>query len=209
MKKVSDLTIFEYQNAFAIEANKRASATQKKIELVEYFFDVDGMKTPITEVNKKYAYIKKSVEDAKNSKAKKHINVGGRWYRVDYLFDGLTAGQLIDIMSLELGTEADVCNNMHKVMASLTRKCKFGKWFAEVYNGENFKTRAEIMLHCCKMKDVFGVVGFFLSVSESWSKNMETYLNNQSRLLTAEARKEARTAKQIMTDKAFMKGTGG
>jgi hypothetical protein len=209
MKPISELTIFEYQNAYSIEANRRASATQKKVELVEYFFNVDGMKLPITEVNKKYAQIKASIETAKSARSKSHIFVGGGWYKVDYLYDGLTAGQLIDVMALDLSTEGSVCNNMHKVMAALTRKCRWYKFGVEAYNADGFQARATKMLYCCKMADVFGVVAFFLSVSESWSKNTEIYLNNQSRLLTAEALREGMTAKQIMRDKASMKDTGG
>jgi hypothetical protein len=78
-------------------------------------------------------------------------------------------------MDINTTDERQLLQNLHRIMASLSREGGFMGWFPKKYDGAAHAERAELFKKHAKVGDVWGVVSFFLLSSESYLKILSDY----------------------------------
>ena len=175
--KLQDLTIAQFQRIAALELSEALEPSDKRVGVVAIVEGVEVgmvMEMPAKAVAKRYKEIIKDWNELPTLAHKKKFWADGRWWIPTVFTDELTAGQLIDLMSLDTSNEKALVQNLHKIMATL---CREGGWFGlpKKYDGASHAQRAEVMQKHAKIGDVWGVVSFFLLSSESYLQILSDY----------------------------------
>jgi len=179
--KLTQLTIEQFQQVANIEFTQELDMLDKKIGVISVVdkksLDELYKEQPMY-IHKRYTEIITQWNRLPAIIFKTRFKAGNKWYKPILYTDQLNAGQLIDLMSYNTSNEQELVKNLHNIMATLCCECKFYKWFPEKYTSATHKQRAEYLLQNAKIKDVWGVVSFFLLSSESYLKALQTYSNN-------------------------------
>jgi len=186
MSLLNKITIDQFQRLVSIEANSIYTTSDKKIGVVAVIDNIpieQVKKMTIAEVNKRYAEINAASKSLSTLAAKQHAKIGGKWYRFEWFIDEISAGQLVELYSYDMTSEQGVIDNLHLILATLSRECRVWKWWPKVYDGKGHKQRAEAMLQM-NMGDVWGYAAFFLQLSEPLLTIMRKYLTEQERKMT-------------------------
>ena len=178
--KLQDLTIAQFQRIAALELSEALEPSDKRVGVVAIVEGVEVgmvMEMPAKAVTKRYKEIIKDWNELPTLAYKKKFWADGRWWIPTVFTDELTAGQLIDLMSLDTSNEKALVQNLHKIMATL---CREGGWFGlpKKYDGASHAQRAEVMQKHAKIGDVWGVVSFFLLSSESYLQILSDYFKH-------------------------------
>ena len=178
-----DLTIDQFQRIVAVQQVPGISDADVKVNVVAIALD----KTP-DEVKKmklrEVAAIYKAMTDFAFEQLpyKETIRIGRHYYRMTLFADQLKAGQLLELFEYDMTNEAQVVQNMHKILATLSRRCRVWKLLPEAYDGTAHAKRAEAMLQMT-LRDAWGIVGFFLSLSEPLLMALATYSNKTTKTM--------------------------
>ena len=186
MSLLHKITVDQFQRLVSIEANSIYTTSDKKIGVVAVIDNVpieQVKKMTIAEVNKRYAEINAASKSLSTLAAKRHTKVAGKWYQFEWFIDEISAGQLVELYSYDMTSEQGVIDNLHLILATLSRECRVWKWWPKVYDGKGHKQRAEAMLQM-NMGDVWGYAAFFLQPSEPLLTIMRKYLTEQERKMT-------------------------
>ena len=62
----------------------------------------------------------------------------------------------------DMTSELAVIDNLHLILATLSRECRVWKWWPMAYDGKGHKERAEVMRQMV-VADVWGYAAFFCS----------------------------------------------
>jgi len=127
-------------------------------------------------LNKLYAQIEAQFKELREAKPVYWVRIGLTWYQVDVFYRELSAGQYIDLMAINGKDDADLADNLDRIMAILCRKCRFLWFLPEKYNTKTFDSRRELFRNECRIKEVMGVVNFFLRSWEESSSHIATFL---------------------------------
>ena len=164
MSLLNQITVDELQRISSIENNSIYTASDKKVGVVAV---VDGvgiaevMHRTIAQVNKRYAEIQQASQQLPSLQAKRTIRVGAKYYRFEWFIDEITAGQLVELFSYDMTSELAVIDNLHLILATLSRECRMWKWWPKAYDGKGHKKRAGAMRHMV-VADVWGYAAFWL-----------------------------------------------
>ena len=186
MSLLNQITVDELQRISSIENNTIYTASDKKVGVVAV---VDGvpiaevMHRTIAQVNKRYAEIQQASQQLPSLQAKRTIRVGAKYYRFEWFIDEITAGQLVELFSYDMTSELAVIDNLHLILATLSRECRMWKWWPKAYDGKGHKARAEAMRQMV-VADVWGYAAFFLQLSEPLLTIMRKSLMDQATTTT-------------------------
>ena len=186
MSLLNKITVDQFQRIVSIEANAIYTTSDKKIGVIAV---LDGIpieqvkKMTIAEVNKRYGEINAASKSLSSLTAKRHAKVAGKWYQFEWFIDEISAGQLVELYSYDMTSEQGVIDNLHLILATLSRECKVWKWWPKAYDGKGHKQRAEAMLQM-NMGDVWGYAAFFLQLSEPLLTIMRKSLTEQGTTTT-------------------------
>jgi hypothetical protein len=186
MSLLNKITVDQFQRIVSIEANSIYTTSDKKIGVVAVIDNVpieQVKKMTIAEVNKRYAEINAASKSLSTLAAKQYAKVAGKWYRFEWFIDEISAGQLVELYSYDMTSEHGVIDNLHLILATLSRECRVWKWWPKAYDGKGHKQRAEAMLQM-NMGDVWGYAAFFLQLSEPLLTIMRKSLTEQERKMT-------------------------
>ena len=170
-----DLTIDQFQRIIAVEQVPGISDADLKVSVVSIVLN----KTP-DEVKQMSLYdvgrVYKSVQDFGFPELpyKQKIQIGKDYYHFDLYADKLKAGQLVELFEYNMNDQNEVVQNMHKILASISRKCRVWRFLSEKYNGATHDKRAEAMKQMT-LRDAYGIVGFFLRISQPLLNALATY----------------------------------
>lgn len=181
--KLTDLTIQQFQSLAAIELSTVFSLHEKRIGVVavmEGKTPDDVMKLKVSEITRKY----KTIVDQWNWLPEMHpiskFKAGNRWYFVSREIDKMTAAQLIELMSYDVKSELRMVEDLHLILASMSRRCRWFRWAAEPYDGTGHAARAEYLRKNAKIGYIWGAISFFLLTSQEFAKNTKDYFANQT-----------------------------
>jgi hypothetical protein len=186
MSLLHQITVDQLQRISSIEASRIYTPADKKLGVVAI---VDGvpiaevMRRKVLDVNKRYAEIKAASEQLPTLQAKRTIRVKAKWYRFEWFIDEITAGQLVELFSYDMTDEQGIIDNLHNILATLSRECRFYKWWPKAYDGKGHKARAEAMRKM-SVADVWGYAAFFLQFSEPLLTIMQKSLTAQATTTT-------------------------
>jgi len=186
MSILNKITVDQFQRIVSIEANAIYTTSDKKIGVIAV---LDGIpieqvkKMTIAEVNKRYGEINAASKSLSSLAAKRHAQVAGKWYQFEWFIDEISAGQLVELYSYDMSSEQGVIDNLHLILATLSRECRVWKWCSKAYDGKGHKQRAEAMLQM-NMGDVWGYAAFFLQLSEPLLTIMRKSLTEQQKKMT-------------------------
>ena len=181
MSILNKITVDQFQRIVSIEANSIYTTSDKKIGVIAV---LDGIpieqvkKLTIAEVNKRYGEINAASKALPTLAAKRFAHIGRKWYRFEWFIDEISAGQLVELYSYDMTSEQGVIDNLHLILATLSRECRVWKWWPKAYDGKGHKQRAEVMTQM-KMGDVWGYAAFFLQLSEPLLTIMRRSLTDQ------------------------------
>ena len=176
--KLQDLTIDQFQRIGAIEFSSVLGDYDKRIGVVSI---VDGAdvslvrEMPAKAVLKRYKAIVSEWNALPALGYKRKFKAGGKWWIPTVFTDELTAGQLIELMDINTTDEKQLLQNLHRIMATLSKEGGLFGLFPKKYDGAAHAERAELMKKHAKVGDVWGVVSFFLLSSESYLKVLSDY----------------------------------
>jgi hypothetical protein len=188
MSLLSKLSVSQFQRIVSIEASTIYSIADKKVGVVAIADNVainEVMQRSVLEVNKRYDAIQQASQELPSLQAKRTIRVGAKWYRFEWFIDEITAGQLVELFSYDMTSDATVIENLHLILATLSRECRFGKYWPKAYDGKGHSKRAEVMRQMM-MGDVWGYAAFFLQLSEPLLMIMQKSLTAQTKNLTTD-----------------------
>jgi hypothetical protein len=188
MSLLHQITVDQLQRITSIENNAIYTDADKKIGIIAVVEELPiakVMQRTISEVNKRYAEIKKASQDLPSLQAKRTIRVGAKWYRFEWFIDEITAGQLVELFSYDMTDEQGIIDNLHNILATLSRECRFYKWWPKAYDGKGHKARAEAMKKM-SVGDVWGYAAFFLQLSEPLLTIMQKSLTAQATTTTTD-----------------------
>lgn len=186
MSILNQITVDQFQRIVSIEANTIYTASDKKIGVVAVLDNIpieQVKKLTIAEVNKRYGEINAASNALPTLAAKRFARIGGKWYRFEWFIDEISAGQLVELYSYDMTTEQGVIDNLHLILATLSRECRLWKWWPKAYDGKDHKARSEAMLQM-KMSDVWGYAAFFLQLSKPLLTIMQKSLTEQAKTKT-------------------------
>ena len=189
MSILNRLTVDQFQRIVSIEGNQIYTAADKKVGVVAVADSVpiaEVMQRSVAEVNKRYVAIQRASELLPSLQAKRTVRIGAKWYRFEWFIDEITAGQLVELFSYDMTNETTVIENLHLILATLSRECRFGKYWPKAYDGKGHKQRALVMKQMM-MADVWGYAAFFLQLSEPLLTIMRRSLTERSKRTTAKA----------------------
>jgi len=176
--KLQDLTIDQFQRIGAIEFSSVLGDYDKRIGVVSIVEGVDVSlvrEMPAKAVLKRYKAIVSEWNALPALGYKRKFKAGGKWWIPTVFTDELTAGQLIELMDINTTDEKQLLQNLHRIMASLSREGGFMGWFPKKYDGAADAERAEFFKKHARVGDFWGVVCFFLLSSESYLKVLSGY----------------------------------
>lgn len=186
MSILNQITVDQFQRIVSIEANTIYTASDKKIGVVAVLDNLpieQVKKMTIAEVNKRYGEINAASKALPTLAAKRFARIGRKWYRFEWFIDEISAGQLVELYSYDMTSEQGVIENLHLILATLSRECRVWKWWPKAYNGKGHKQRAEAMLQM-NMGDVWGYAAFFLQLSDPLLTIMRKSLTEQQKKMT-------------------------
>jgi hypothetical protein len=176
--KLQDLTIDQFQRIAALELSPALNDADKRVGVVAI---VEGVEVaivrdmPATALTKRYKAIVKEWNELPALAYKRKFKAGGKWWIPTVFTDELTAGQLIELMDINTSDERQLVQNLHRIMATLSREAGLFGFFPKKYDGAAHAERAEIMKRHATIGDVWGVVSFFLLSSESYLRLLSDY----------------------------------
>jgi hypothetical protein len=94
MSLLHQITVDQLQRITSIENNAIYTDADKKIGIIAVVEELPiakVMQRTISEVNKRYAEIKRASQDLPTLQAKRTIRVGAKWYRFEWFIDEITA----------------------------------------------------------------------------------------------------------------------
>jgi hypothetical protein len=176
------MTIEKFQVLAAIELSEIFDSNEKRIGVVSAYSgkSVDQiMAWPVTKIIKEYKKIIEQWNWLPELQPKAKFQAGNRWYVGAKYINEMTAAQLIEIMSYDTKNERLMIENLHMILASLTRECKYYRWAPEPYSGANHAARAEQMRKHATIGDIWGLISFFLWITTELSGNLMEYLEQK------------------------------
>lgn len=179
-----DLTIDQFQRIVALQAIPQKEL-KLKLAVAAVVLDKpldEVKKLPISKVNDIYRPIKSFQLGEVNFKTR--LKIDGQWYAMTLYTDQLKAGQLLELYSYNMTDEMQVVQDLHKILATLARKCRYGKWFPEKYDGGTHAQRAEVFRTKATLRDAWAVVGFFLLLSRPLLQAITTSLTQDTEKTT-------------------------
>lgn len=172
------LSLKQFQRIAQIETNDNLTDYYKIISIVSVARNIafdDAEKMTFDECKKIYAALPITIKELNAVPYNHFIRIGNEWYKMETNFNKLSAGQLIELLNYEMSNDDDIIKDMHKILATLSRRCRFYKWFPERYNADNHSARAKKFLKV-DVKNVFGYTGFFLVFLEILLENLRSVL---------------------------------
>jgi hypothetical protein len=175
---VLDLTIDQFQRLYSIESNSLLSLPEKRIGACAVVLSAttDQVKAlPLKTIADTYKAIQSGLAKMPELKMKQTATVNGKRYKFTFRTDKLKTGQFIDMTFFDFKDENLTVQNLHKVMATLSREMT---WYGtqKLYDATTHAQRAEAFRLHGKIADVWGVASFFLLASESLYKISQSYL---------------------------------
>jgi hypothetical protein len=176
-----DLTIDQFQRIISVQQIPQTPAELKvavvAIALNETTDKVKQM--PMSRVNDIYRPI--AHFKLPELRFKETLRIGKDYYRMSLYADTIKTGQLLELFSYETADEARVIQDLHKILATLARRCRLYKWFPEKYNGATHAERAELFRTKATLRDAWSVVGFFLLLSQPLLSVMSSSLQTKTK----------------------------
>lgn len=172
-----DLTIDQFQRIVALQSIPQTSAELKTAVVAVVLNEpIEKVKSlPMSKVNDIYRPIAEF--KLPELRYKETLRIGGKWYRMSLYADTIKAGQLLELFSYDTTDEVKVIQDLHKVLATLARECRFYKWLPEKYSGGKHSERAELFRTNATLRDAWSVVGFFLLLSQPLLSVMSSSLS--------------------------------
>lgn len=180
--KLTDLTIEKFQSLAAIELSTVFSLHEKRIGVVAIMEDKDPdevMKMKVSEITRKYKAIVDQWNWLPEMKPIAKFRAGDRWYYVSKEIDFMTSGQLIELMSYDVKSELKMVEDLHLILASMSRRCLWLRWVPEQYDGSGHAVRAEYLRKNAKVGHIWGAIAFFLLTSQEFAKITKDYFVNR------------------------------
>lgn len=180
------LTLKQFQRIAQIEANDDLTEYYKIVSIAAVARKMkfeDAEKIPFEECKKIYAALPISIKELNDVRYDPFIRIGRDWYRMETNFNKLSAGQLIELLNYEMSNDDEIVKEMHNILATLSRRCRFYKWFPEKYNADQHQKRAKKFLNV-DVKTVFGYTGFFLIFLEILLENLRSVLAEEMTSIT-------------------------
>jgi len=180
--KLTDLTIEKFQSLAAIELSTVFSLHEKRIGVVAIMEDKDPddiMRMKVSEIVRKYKAIVDQWNWLPEMKPISKFKAGDRWYHVSKEIDFMTSGQLIELMSYDVKSELKMVEDLHLILASMSRRCLWLRWVPEQYDGSGHAARAEYLKKNAKVGHIWGAIAFFLLTSQEFAKITKDYFVNQ------------------------------
>lgn len=180
------LTIRQLQKINSIEKNENITNYYKVISIDAIVngntFAISEKKT-YSECQKTCEKVKTYIQTLSDAPFSKYIKTKNGWYLMETDFNKLSAGQLIELLEYDLSDADATIENMAKVLSTLSRKCKFGKFFPEKYNADNYKKRVGYFEEV-DIRVAFGYTNFFLIFTEILSQTLENALEKEMNTIT-------------------------
>lgn len=175
---VLDLTIDQFQRLYSIESNSLLSLPEKRIGACAIVLGktTEEIKAlPHKTTSDTYKAIQHGLAKMPELKMKHTATINGKRYKFTFRTDKLKTGQFIDMTFFDFKDENLTVQNLHKVMATLSREMT---WYGtqKPYDATTHAERAEAFRLHGKIADVWGVASFFLLASESLYKISQSYL---------------------------------
>lgn len=175
---VLDLTIDQFQRLYAIESNGILSPQDKRIAACAIVLGVtldEVSAMPLKTIADCYKAIQHDMAKMPELRIKQTCKAGSKKYRLTLRTDKLKTGQFIDMTFFNFQDENLVVQNLHKVMATLSRELTwYGK--QKPYDAESHAARSEEFRLNARMSDVWGAASFFLLNSEALLAISQSYL---------------------------------
>ena len=171
--KLTDLTIEKFQTLAAIELSTAFEQHEKRIAVLSAFYEIDVdevLSWPVSQVVATYRTLIDQWNWLPELAPRIKFRAGNKWFVGAKEINQMTAGQLIELMSYNVKDETLMVENLHLIMASLCRECKYLRWAPEPYNGKGHASRAEYLRKNATIGDVWGLISFFLLISNELSK---------------------------------------
>ncbi len=181
--KLSDLTIEQFQSLAAIELSTVFSLHEKRIGVLAIMEGKDPddiMKMKVSEITRKYKQIVDQWNWLPEMRPISKFRAGNRWYHVSKEIDFMTAGQLIELMSYDVKSELKMVEDLHLILASMSRRCLWFRWVPEPYDGSSHQVRADYLRKNAKVGHIWGAISFFLLTSQEFVKITNDYFANQT-----------------------------
>lgn len=182
------MTLKQYQRILTILDNDNLDDYHKKLSCVAIISGMsfeEVLKLKQDHVNHIFDKVTQVHEQVKTAPIKNHITIGNSTFKMVHDFNECTAGQLIEVLNYDLNDFANINRNMQNILATLSFKCLFLKWYPESYNANDHKWRAEQFLNA-NIVDVMGYIGFFLGFSEILHKSLKDVLQREMRNRTTD-----------------------
>ena len=176
--KIQDLTIDQFQRLAAIELSPALNDFDKRLAVVAIADSIEIAKAKemsATSLSKRYKEIVKEWNELPALAYKRKFKAGGKWWIPTVFTDELTAGQLVELMDIKTNDERLLVQNLHRIMASLSREGGLFGFFPKKYDGSAHAERAELFKKHATMGDVWGTISFFLLNSESYLQILTDY----------------------------------
>ena len=172
---LQNLTIAKFQSIAAVELSDVFTQHEKRIGVLAAYhgIEVDAVLAwPIAKVVKVYRELIEEWNWLPELQPRAKFKAGGKWYIGAKFVNELTAGQMIELMSYNVKDEQAMVQNLHLILASLTRECKYLRWAAEPYNGANHAKRAAHLQKHATVGDIWGLISFFLLITTELSSSL-------------------------------------
>ena len=176
--KLQDLTIDQFQRIGALEFSPVLSDYDKRLGVISV---VDGVDVaivrdmPAKALLKRYRAIVSEWNALPALGYKRKFKAGGKWWIPTVFTDELTAGQLIELLEYKTTDERQLLQDLHRIMATLSKEGGLFGFFPKKYDGSAHAERAELFKKHAKVGDVWGTVSFFLLSSEGYLQALTDY----------------------------------